>query len=220
VVLLRHFISSFHLEKVVMREAYLAPLWMLGYGDSPPESKSKQPGAVAEPLTLEPDTVLLAELQTSVDASDAKPGDPITARVIGHTWRPTKGLLPAGSALSGRVMEVRARSQQDPESRLAICFDQAVLKDGSTVPLNLVVSNFAEPRPAVCAAVDSTSGASGLRDVELASAPREAQHFIVLTSTQHDVKLKRHLLVYLRVAPTEKEARTVRHSARTSGAAG
>jgi len=187
-----------------MREANLAPLWMLGYGDSPPESKSKQPVAASEPLTLEPDTVLLAELQTAVDAGDAKPGDAITARVIGHTWRPTKGLLPAGSVLSGRVMEVRARSPQDPESRLAICFDQAVLSDGSMVPLNLIVSNFAEPRPAVRAPVASTSGASGLPDVELAAAPREAQHFIVLTSTQHDVKLKRHLLVYLRVAPVEK----------------
>jgi hypothetical protein len=199
VVLLR----SFHLEKVVMREA-LAPLWMLGYGDSPPESKRKQPGVAAEPLTLEPDTVLLAELQTAVDAGDAKPGDPITARVIGHTWRPTKSLLPAGSVLSGRVVEVRARSSQDPESRLAICFDQAVLNDGNTVLLNLIVSNFAEPRPIVRATVASTSCASGLPDVELASAPRESQHFIMLTSTQHDVKLKRHLLVYLRVAPAEK----------------
>jgi hypothetical protein len=185
-----------------MSEVNLAPLWMLGYGDSRDEQKYQQPAAAAEPLTLEPDTVLLAELQTAVDASDAKPGDAITARVIGHTWRPKKGLLPAGSTLSGHVVEVRARSPHDPESRLAICFDQAVLNDGSIVRLNLIVSNFAEPRPAPRAA--ARSGASGLPDVELASAPREAQRFIVLTSTQHDVKLKRHLLVYLRVAPAEK----------------
>jgi len=187
-----------------MREAYLAPLWMLGYGDSSKGEKHTPPRAASEPLTLEPDTVLLAELQTAVDASEAKPGDAITARVIGHTWRPTKGLLPAGSTLSGRVVEVRARSPHDPESRLAICFDQAVLGDGTTLRLNLIVSNFAEPRPAVRSAPTLRSGASGLPDVELASAPREAQRFIVLTSTQHDVKLKRHLLVYLRVAPAEK----------------
>src|SRR5262249_31784756 len=120
-----HHSSSFTGRSRVMREAYLAPLWMLGYGDSSEGAKRSQQPAATEPLTLEPDTVLLAELQTAVDASDAKPGDAITARVIGHTWRPTKGLLPAGSTLSGRVVEVRTRTQQDPESRLAICFDQA-----------------------------------------------------------------------------------------------
>ena len=188
-----------------MSEVNLAPLWMLGYGDSSDDDETDtQHGPAEEPVTLEPDTVLLAELQTAVDASAAKPGDAITARVIGHTWRPTKGLLPAGSTLSGRVVEVRARNAQDPESRLAICFDQAVLSDGSTVPLNLIVSNFAEPRLTARAAAASTSGASGLPNVVLAAAPREAHHFIVLTSTQHDVKLKRHLLVYLRVAPTPK----------------
>jgi hypothetical protein len=175
---------------------------MLDYGNPCADETRPKPGAATEPLTLEPDTVLLAELQTAVDAGDAQPGDAITARVIGHTWRPTKGLLPAGSTLSGRVVEVRARGPQAPESKLAICFDRAVLRDGSTVPLNLIVSNFAEPRPT--RALASPASPSGIPEVELASPPREAQRFIVLTSTQHDVKLKRHLLVYLRVAPAEK----------------
>lgn len=96
--------------------------------------------------SIEPDTMILAELMGSVNAKTAKPGDRITAKIHGDTWGETKIILPDRAKLVGRVVEAQARSK-DHEAKLAITFEKAVLKDGTEVPLRLIIRNMAEPVP-------------------------------------------------------------------------
>ena len=252
-----------------MKRLCLALLLLLGYSFSliaqtSPAATSAQAGAATDkPETFEANTTLLADLVTTVDAGKAKPGDIVKAILRGDTWGPTKKLLPGGSTLFGHVVEAHGRTKENPESKLALCFDKAVSKDGSEVPLNLTLSNLEviEPvmrpiarddglaslndsmaratgpvsngggtlappsgrynpdqvtsQPAVHEPIgtgrstpSSSRGPSSIRHsgipgVELTSTPLASQSFSVFTSTHHDVKLKKHMLLYLQAVPAE-----------------
>lgn len=101
--------------------------------------------AAVEPSTPVYPVYFLAELTVSVDASKAKPGDPITAKLLEDTQATEK--LPAGSILLGRVVEASAHSAQAPQSKLSIVFDKARLKNGHEIPLDLAIMNIAAPQP-------------------------------------------------------------------------
>jgi len=94
---------------------------------------------------FEPNTVLMVELNSSVNAGKAKPGDIITATLHGDVWGARTKLLPSGSRVIGHVVEARGRSKEDLQSKLTICFDKARLKDGTEVPLNLVIRDLQIP---------------------------------------------------------------------------
>jgi hypothetical protein len=251
------------IPELFMKRLCLALLLLLGYSFSliaqtSPTATSAQTGAATEkPETFEANTILLADLATTVDASKARPGDVVKATLRGDTWGPTQKLLLGGSTLIGHVVEAHGRTRENPESKLALCFDKAVSKDGSERQLNLTVYNLVVIEPVMRpiakddglsslndsmarAAGPVSSGApngrypdratsqpavqepiwsrqrtpsssrgpssishSGIPGVELASMSLASQSFSIFTSTHHDVKLKKHMLIYLQVVPAE-----------------
>lgn len=93
---------------------------------------------------------LVAEITKGLNSRKARPGDEVKARVTQDVM--VKGLivLPRESQLVGRVTEAKAHSKEDPEARLGIIFDKALLKNGKQIELSAIVQALAPPfaRPA------------------------------------------------------------------------
>lgn len=108
---------------------------------APPPSENTSSDA-----SLAGGTVVNAMLNSSIDSKKAKVGEQITA----HTTEAVKStdgrtILPNGTKLIGHVTEAEARSNGQPEAKLAIQFDKAVLKDKQEMPLNVVIQAVAAP---------------------------------------------------------------------------
>lgn len=92
---------------------------------------------------------LNATLSKPVDARKAKPGDEVTATVTDDIKSNGQVVARKGSKLVGHVTTARPLSgaQKSAEgsgsSQLGIVFDRAVLKDGTSVPLNATVQALA-----------------------------------------------------------------------------
>ena len=86
--------------------------------------------AAPPPAHLENGSILYAELSKSVDAKKAKVGDPVTAVLVSDVLSHGKVVVRHDSKLAGHVTEVRAHSNETPESRLGIVFDKVITKNG------------------------------------------------------------------------------------------
>jgi hypothetical protein len=91
-------------------------------------------------------TGIYAELNGGVDSKKAKAGDAITL----HTTEAVKSsddriILPKGTKVIGHVTQSKAKSKGANESTLGLAFDEAVLKDGHKVPLNVIVQAIGAP---------------------------------------------------------------------------
>jgi hypothetical protein len=84
-------------------------------------------------------TALLVELTSSVDAKKAKPGDAVEAKLTQDVKSDGKIVLHRGAKLVGRVSEAKARSKENPESRLGIVFEKAAGKHGEEFAFTAVV---------------------------------------------------------------------------------
>ncbi|HEV2990371.1 MAG TPA: hypothetical protein VG759_18175 [Candidatus Angelobacter sp.] len=91
------------------------------------------------PPKLEHGTCLVVELSKSLNAKKLQPGDKVTAKVIQAVVVNGKVVLPRGSKLIGNVTETKARSKEDPESRLGVIFAKALPKNGAEISLDAVV---------------------------------------------------------------------------------
>jgi len=83
-----------------------------------------------------------AELRSAVDSKHAKAGDQVTAvtrqqSALGGTR------LPKGTMLIGHVTDVRAHSKSNAEGTVSMVFDQARLKNGTTVPIHTTIRSLA-----------------------------------------------------------------------------
>lgn len=83
--------------------------------------------------------VIYAELAQTIDARKARRGEPIVAKVTLGVLSHGKVLVAEGATITGHVTEVKARSEDDPESVLGIVFERADTTDGKELPLNLTV---------------------------------------------------------------------------------
>jgi len=129
----------------------IAALFMLAsaLGQAPQTASSP-----AKNQPLPPGTLVLVEMNGDVDAKKAHPGDPFRARVWGSVRSGDKIVLPEKSVLVGHVVAAQPRSKENPESKLTVAFDKAVLKDGSEIALSGVVERVELSRMAVAAATD------------------------------------------------------------------
>ena len=95
-------------------------------------------------------TAINAELDTSIDSKKAKSGEPVMA----HTTEAMKAadnreIMPKGTKLLGHVTQAESRSNGGTETKVAIQFDKAKLKDGQEVPLaNFTIQALAAPSSA------------------------------------------------------------------------
>ena len=89
---------------------------------------------------------IYAELNGDVDSRKAKAGDTIALRIT-ETVKSSDGrmILPKGAKVTGRVTQSEAKSKGASQSTLGLAFDDAVLKDGHEIPLNVIVQAIAAP---------------------------------------------------------------------------
>jgi hypothetical protein len=102
-------------------------------------------GAEGSRGALSSGTTLQAELSKSIDAKKAKSGDEVTAKLTQDVKADGKVVLHKGSKLVGHVTEAQEKNKENPESKLGMVFDKAILKGGQEVAFNGVIQALAPP---------------------------------------------------------------------------
>lgn len=110
-------------------------------GNSPPQGAQTN-----EKLKIAPGSVIPVQLTRTVDAKKAKTGDEVDAKVT-QDLKSVSGdvLVPKDTKVIGHVTEAQARNKEEKESQLAIAFDQAVMKDGSSSALPMSIQAIIAP---------------------------------------------------------------------------
>jgi hypothetical protein len=97
----------------------------------------------ARPANLRANTMIQAELTKAVDTRKAKPGDPVTAKVVNDVSSGGGVAIPRGAKLMGHVVAAQPYSRGSSQSSLTLVFDLAVLKHNQEMPLRLVIQALA-----------------------------------------------------------------------------
>jgi hypothetical protein len=131
IVMVGFVISSFWCGSILAQNATPAP--------AAPAGQSQTTSANG-PMKIAPGSVIPVELTKSIDAKKARPGDEVEAKVTQDLKTPTGAVLvPKDTKVVGRITEAEARSKEQKESELAISFDRAVTKQGSTMQLPMSI---------------------------------------------------------------------------------
>lgn len=85
-----------------------------------------------------------AALARTLDAKDAKQGQPFEAKLAGKVHLKNGQTLPRGTVLVGKVGQ--DDMNENGKSKLALCIDQARLKDGKTIPLKATIVGVYGPQ--------------------------------------------------------------------------
>lgn len=106
-------------------------------------STSAAASANGNSLNIASGTPISATLVTPVDAKHNKPGDPVVAKTTQDVKQNGQTVLKKGSRLTGHVTQTEARSKENSESSVGMVFDNAVMKNGQKVPMNLSIQALA-----------------------------------------------------------------------------
>ena len=112
-------------------------------------AQSESADLAARRLDLKEGTKISADLASTVDASMAKPGDQVVARVTKNVKDHGQTVIRKGDELVGRVTQVQAAGSGNAGSSVGIAFDRVVEGNSSsqlTAVLNSVVSTPSERR--------------------------------------------------------------------------
>jgi hypothetical protein len=119
-------------------------------GDTPAQagaSSSTSAAATAQNgqanAALASGTTFNAELRSPLDSKKCKPGDAVHGRTTEAVKSNGKTVIPKGSRLVGHVTQASSRAKGEAESSLGIVFDQAILKNGEEIPLNVAIQALA-----------------------------------------------------------------------------
>lgn len=93
---------------------------------------------------FEPGIKLRVELDKTLDAKEAKPGDVILAKTIDELKSGSDVVARPGSRIVGHVVAASPHEKGSP-SRLEIQFDKLELEHGAEVPMNATVETLAKP---------------------------------------------------------------------------
>ena len=102
-----------------------------------------------------------AELTKQINSKRAKVGEIVEAKTTSAVKLPDGTELPKGTKLTGKVTDVRARSNTDKTSHIAFNLDQALMKDGHEVPLRVMVISATTPFDAPPDIAGMTTGSRG-----------------------------------------------------------
>jgi len=143
-------------------------------------------------------------LTQSIDVSKVKTGDQIHTTLSGKVTLGNGTVLPAGTAIVGQVSS--DQMQLTGTAKLALTFDKAVLKNGSTVPIKAMIVGVFEPesqdisgRPIKAGEErsslwsqrpDAVDEISALPGVDLHSEVSSANSGVLVATAKHDFKLK------------------------------
>jgi len=121
-------------------------IFVCGAGSAGAAQEPSAPMARSEQtqVALASGTVILGEMNSGLDSKKAKVGDKFTA----HTTQALKSndgrtIMPRGTKMEGHVTQAEARNKGGTSSTLGLQFDKAILKDGTEIPLNVVVQAMA-----------------------------------------------------------------------------
>ena len=89
-------------------------------------------------------TTIKGVLAKSVDSRKAKAGDQVVLKATEDVKSEGKVVVPKGSKIYGHVTDASTKAEGKANSSLAIVFDRAELKNGSSVALNTVVQAIAQ----------------------------------------------------------------------------
>lgn len=102
-------------------------------------ASGQQPPAKSSANQISPGTLIQVEMSKDVDVKKARAGDRFETRLWGDVRDGNKLILPKKSIIMGHVVDVQPRSKANPESKLSVAFDKALLKGGSELPLHGIV---------------------------------------------------------------------------------
>jgi len=95
-------------------------------GDTRPRAQDEQERA--ERVTIPAGTQLTLVLETPLSSATSQAGDRVEARVERATSEDGRVLLPGGTVLKGRVLEAQSSGRVKGRARLAVAFDQIVVR--------------------------------------------------------------------------------------------
>ena len=116
-------------------------------------SASTSASANAGPASagLSSGTTVNANLATTLDARKCHPGQRVVAKTTREVKQDGHLVLRKGTRLIGHVTEAQAKTKANAESSLGIVFDEAVMKNGQSVPFHAAIQALAEAQSAAMA---------------------------------------------------------------------
>jgi len=142
-----------------MRSPQFALIMFLLAGASLAQTANAQQNAAAEPneSRFAPGSEIRVELEKTVDAKKAKPGDPVLAKTMDELKSGTEVIAPKGAKVIGHVVAATPH-EKDSASRLEIAFDKFDLGDGSEIPMKASIQALEKPTYYAPMSSDNTAG--------------------------------------------------------------
>lgn len=150
-----------------MKKRWIALVFTAAMGSISFSAHSQQPAASntgaptaaqsGPQVKIDSGTLIQVEMNSDIDVKKAHAGDIFRTRLWGDVHSGDKVLLPQKTTVVGHVVAAQPRTKDNPESRLTIAFDKAVLKDGAELPLHGVVARVQLSSMAVAAGADANS---------------------------------------------------------------
>lgn len=112
--------------------------------NSPGSTVSVHSGPAAR---IAPGSVIPVSLTKTLDAKKVKVGDEVVTKVT-QDLKSNSGevIVAKDTKMMGRVTEAQARNKEQKESEVAIAFDRAVMKDGTTVQMPMSIKAVIGPQ--------------------------------------------------------------------------
>lgn len=146
-----------------------------------------------------------AAIDRTLDAKDSKPGTEFMAKLPEKVHLKDGSELPAGTELMGKVSVDDLN--ESGQSKLALCIDQAKLKDGQTIPVKATIVGVYGPGAGQWTPYDTAAGAQvpniwnknvgkvdepdALRNTDLHSAITSKNSGVLVSTKEDDIKLKK-----------------------------
>lgn len=111
-------------------------------------SASASANAGPASASLSSGTTVNADLATTLDARKCHPGQRVVAKTTRDVKQDGHVVLRRGTRLIGHVTEAEAKTKANAESSLGIVFDEAVMKNGQSVPFHAAIQALAEAQSA------------------------------------------------------------------------
>jgi hypothetical protein len=122
--------------------------------------KQQASSDAAAGTSLAAGTTITGVLVKSVDSRKARAGDQVVLKAAEDVKSEGNIVVPKGSKIYGHVTEASMKSEGKANSTLAVVFDRAELKDGTSVALNTVVQAIAQGQVHSATQADEMASAS------------------------------------------------------------
>jgi hypothetical protein len=108
---------------------------LLTQGQQGPKALDVDPAKVLPPLVVPAGTVIPVKLTNRISSKTAKDGDGIYAKTAFPITVDNKIVIPEGSSVRGKIVEVKRPGRVKGKAELTLSFQTLVLPSGITVPI-------------------------------------------------------------------------------------